>query len=88
MYQTEYKIKLGNITSNYEATNAVSKISSEIENANHKRDESWRIALITQTMRHCHAFSKNFKSLTKGDWVVSTIFELDSISNNLKNNLD
>ena len=44
--------------------------------------------LITLTMRHCHAFSKNFKSLTKGDWVVSTIFELDSISNNLKNNMD
>ncbi|WP_267188437.1 hypothetical protein [Staphylococcus epidermidis] len=40
MYQTEYKIKLGNITSNYEATSAVSKIRSEIENANHKRDES------------------------------------------------
>jgi hypothetical protein len=39
-------------------------------------------------MRHCHAFSKNFKSLTKDDCVVSTIFELDSMSNNLMNNLD
>ncbi|OOC99239.1 hypothetical protein BWO96_12375, partial [Staphylococcus epidermidis] len=25
-------------------------------------------------MRHCHAFSKNLKSLTKDDCVVSTIF--------------
>ncbi|ASJ94537.1 hypothetical protein CFE88_10030 [Staphylococcus epidermidis] len=39
-------------------------------------------------MRHYHAFSKNFKSLTKDDLVVFKIFELDSISNNLKNNMD
>ena len=76
MYQTEYKIKLGNITSNYEATSAVSKISSEIENANHKRDESWRKTLITLKMRHCHAFSKKFKSWAKEDWVVFKISEL------------
>ena len=40
MSQTEYKIKPGNITSNSEETSSVSKISYEIENANHKRDES------------------------------------------------
>ncbi|EKS31625.1 hypothetical protein HMPREF9281_01587 [Staphylococcus epidermidis BVS058A4] len=34
MSQTEYQIKPGNIKSNSEET------SSEIENANHKRDES------------------------------------------------
>ena len=34
MYQTEYKIKPGNITSNSEETSSVSKISYEIENAN------------------------------------------------------
>lgn len=34
MYQTEYKIKSGNITSNFEETSSVSKISYEIENAN------------------------------------------------------
>ena len=45
-------------------------------------------ALITQTMRHCHAFSKNFKSSAKGDWVDSAISELDKISNNLKNIMD
>ena len=45
-------------------------------------------ALITQTMRHCHAFSKNFKSSPKGDWVDSAISELDKISNNLKNIMD
>ena len=44
--------------------------------------------LITLKKRHCHAFSKNFKILAKDDWVVSTIFELDSMSNNLKNNMD
>ena len=32
--------------------------------------------LITLKMRHCHAFSKNFKSSAKGDWVVSKISEL------------
>ena len=45
-------------------------------------------ALITQTMKHCHAFSKNFKSSAKGDWVDSAISELDKISNNLKNIMD
>ena len=44
--------------------------------------------LLTLKMSYCHAFSKNLKSLTKDDWVVSTIFELDSMSNNLKNNMD
>ncbi|MDS3950364.1 hypothetical protein [Staphylococcus epidermidis] len=33
--------------------------------------------LITQTMRHCHAFIKNFQSSAKDDWVFSGIFELD-----------
>ena len=41
-------------------------------------------ALITQTMSHCHAFSKNFKGSAKGDWVDSAMSELDKISNNLK----
>ncbi|MGZ9513858.1 hypothetical protein [Staphylococcus epidermidis] len=45
-------------------------------------------ALITQTMKHCHAFSKSFKSSAKGDWVDSAISELDKISNNLKNIMD
>ncbi|MBX5318905.1 hypothetical protein [Staphylococcus caprae] len=45
-------------------------------------------ALITQTMSHCHAFSKNFKSSAKGDWVDSAMSELDKISNNLKNIMD
>ncbi|MDS3945542.1 hypothetical protein RJC23_10665 [Staphylococcus epidermidis] len=45
-------------------------------------------ALITQTMKHCHSFSKNFKSSAKGDWVDSAISELDKISNNLKNIMD
>ena len=40
MNSTEYKIKPGNITSNSEETSSVSKISYEIENANHKKDES------------------------------------------------
>lgn len=45
-------------------------------------------ALITQTMSHCHAFSKNFKGSAKGDWVDSAMSELDKISNNLKNIMD
>ncbi|WP_290125686.1 hypothetical protein [Staphylococcus epidermidis] len=41
MKSTEYKIKPGNITSNYEATSAVSKIISEIENANNNSLKKW-----------------------------------------------
>ena len=37
MNSTEYKIKPGNITSNSEETSSVSKISYEIENANHNQ---------------------------------------------------
>ena len=40
MSSTEYQIKTENITSNSEETSTVSKVSYEIENANHKRDES------------------------------------------------
>ncbi|WP_264674545.1 hypothetical protein [Staphylococcus epidermidis] len=40
MSQTDYQIKPGNIKGNFEETSSVSKISYEIENANHKRDES------------------------------------------------
>ena len=41
MYQTEYKIKPGNITSNSEETSSVSKISYEIENANNNSLKKW-----------------------------------------------
>ena len=42
MYQTEYKIKSGNIKGNSEETSAVSKISYKIENANNNSLKKWQ----------------------------------------------
>ncbi|CUY02164.1 hypothetical protein [Staphylococcus epidermidis] len=65
MSQTYYQIKPGNIKGNSEET------SSEIENTNHKRDESTDNT-NNETLPRFH---QKFKSSAKDDWGDSAISE-------------